>query len=517
MITFIKKPVVIIITIVLIIGIGFFIFSQGGNGPSYDFVVAERGDIIQEVSVTGRVTAAESVELAFEKTGRISRTEVDVGDHVSKGQKLLFLENSDTAADLAQAEANVKIQQAKLNELLAGSRLEEIEVQKVKVENARAALTDSLLDLIVKMQDAFTKSDDAVRNKVDQFISGAKTSSPDLTFQIADSSLEISIESGRFAIESTLVEWKSDAGALSINSDTSAETIKTKNNLSTTKEFLEDVSLAVNSLKSNSALSQATIDGYRADVSTARTNVNTAISAVVAAEESVQDESSALLLEEQELSLVEAPTRPEQILAQEAKLEEARATVSKKKAELAKTILYSPISGIVTVQDAKVGEIVSANSVVVSLISTTEFEIEANVPEADIAKIAIGDFAKTTLDAYDSDIFFDVVVVSINPAETIIEGVATYKTTFQFSKKDNRVKSGMTANIDIVTGVREGVIAIPARAVVTQNGDKWVRIVDENNVITESPVVVGLRGSDGRIEILEGVNEGDSVITFIEK
>lgn len=93
----------------------------------------------------------------------------------------------------------------------------------------------------------------------------------------------------------------------------------------------------------------------------------------------------------------------------------------------------------------------------------------------------------------------------------MIEGVATYKTTFQFTKEDQRIKSGMTANIDILTDKRENVITIPQRAVVSQNGDKIVKISEGEN-IKEVKVKTGLRGSDGNIEILEGVGEGDKVV-----
>jgi HlyD family secretion protein len=174
-------------------------------------------------------------------------------------------------------------------------------------------------------------------------------------------------------------------------------------------------------------------------------------------------------------------------------------------------VLISPIDGVVTKQEAKVGEIMAANTIVVSLISESQFKIESNVAEADIAKVKIGNLAIVTLDAYSNDVIFEAGVVAIDPAETMIEGVATYKTTLHFTHEDKRIKTGMTADIDIVTDQRENVIVVPIRAIITKNGDTIVQILKEKKPV-ETKVKTGLRGSDGNIEIIEGLSEGDKVV-----
>ena len=68
-------------------------------------------------------------------------------------------------------------------------------------------------------------------------------------------------------------------------------------------------------------------------------------------------------------------------------------------------------------------------------------------------------------------------MVKINPAETIIDGVPTYKITFQFEEEDGLIKSGMTANLDIVTAERENILSVPQRAVLRSNGSKTIRVL----------------------------------------
>ena len=147
-------------------------------------------------------------------------------------------------------------------------------------------------------------------------------------------------------------------------------------------------------------------------------------------------------------------------------------------------------------------------------MSLTRFEIEANIPEADIAKVKIGDSAAITLDAYGNDVVFDAKVIRIDPAEIIIDGVATYKTTFQFLREDERVKSGMTANIDILTAKKSGVLVIPQRAITQQGNEQFVQISLGQNKFETRKVVVGLRGFDGNAEIISGLNENDQIVSI---
>lgn len=548
MIKFLKKPIGIISTIVILglaVG-GYFYFGREAKSE-FDVTIAKRSDLIQEVSVTGRVKPAKSVELAFEKGGKISAVYADVGKQVSVGQTLVVIENSDLVAQRLQAEAGVEsakaqleqyraaleTQKAKLAELKRGTRPEEIQVQETKVANAKTALEDAKKNLVDKLQDAYTKSDDAIRGKADQMFANPQTQNPNLKFWAIDSNLENDTEWRRLLLEYNIFpKWKTLNEQLTTQGNFVAYGSEVRKNLDEVRVFLDKLSLIVNNPNTIYVVDGTSKDipsSWKTDVTTARTNINTAIGNITSAEEKLRTAEANLALEESNLTLKKAGAVEEQItaqeaqvkqaeaniLSQEAQIKQAEANVENHRAQITKTLIRAPISGTVTRQDAKAGEIVSANTPLVSLISASQFEIEANIPEADIAKVKLGNTAKVTLDSYGNDASFDVKITAIDPAETVIDGVATYKTTFQFTDKDERIKSGMTANIDISTEKREGVVVIPQRAVVTQNGDKIVRILNSETP-KEVKVKTGLRGSDGNIEIIEGVNEGDKVIIFFE-
>ena len=139
--------------------------------------------------------------------------------------------------------------------------------------------------------------------------------------------------------------------------------------------------------------------------------------------------------------------------------------------------------------------------------------MEVFIPEADISKIAVGNEASVTLDAYGSGVTFKAKVASIDPGETIVEGVTTYRTILEFAEEDARIKSGMTANIDILASKRDGVISIPQRAISVKGGDKFARIISSDGTVKEVMIETGMRGSAGEVEVTKGVSEGDKVIT----
>jgi HlyD family secretion protein len=282
------------------------------------------------------------------------------------------------------------------------------------------------------------------------------------------------------------------------------------------KDFYNDLSAIVSNLgTSRSGLSQSEIDAYSSTMSESFTTLNSASTDVTAALNVLSSAESALSVAQGEYTLKKAGSSTEAIDAQRAKVTEAAANVLNYQAAVTKSRIISPIDGILTKADPGVGEFVTAGTVLFTVMSDNMFEIEVNLPESDIAKVAVGNPAEVTLDAYGSDVVFGAHVVTIDPAETIIEGVPTYKVTLNFDEEDQRIRSGMTANIDIVYASRPDVIAVPTAAVIERNKQKYVRVPSDEGY-EERKVTVGIKGSNGFTEIVDGLNIGDRVITIIK-
>ncbi len=511
-----KKWIYVSIIILVVSGFILYVKYSKKEKSGIDSIVVQKTDLVQKVSVTGNIRPVDSVNLGFDISGKVSGVNVSIGDKVKTGRVLLKLEDNSLRAKLLVAQANLSQQEASLDKLKAGTRIEEINIQKVKVENARTALLDAKKNVMNKIRDAYSKSDDAVRNKTDQLFSNPRSTNPDLSIIISNNQLKTNIESSRILIGAALFSWDNMLAKLTLKSDMFSFISATDSNLYKIRDFLNNVALAVNSLTKNSSTSQTIIDGYKSDIWIARTNINNAIASITISQNNLRNAQSALTLAQNELTLKEAGATKEDIATQEARVLSAKANIDNVKALLAKTVLYSPITGIVTKVNVKVGEIVSLNSDLVSVISSDNFEIKANIAESDIEKISIGDSASVTLDSYGDSIIFKAVVSSIDPADIIIDGVPTYKTTFKLLPDGNRVKSGMTANIDILTNKKNGVIAIPARAIDRSNSDYFVKVLENNGTIITKKVETGLRGFNGRVEIVSGVKAGDRIIIYMK-
>ncbi|MDI6717661.1 MAG: efflux RND transporter periplasmic adaptor subunit [Patescibacteria group bacterium] len=338
-----------------------------------------------------------------------------------------------------------------------------------------------------------------------------ETTNPSLTFSSNDLQAQTDAEWKRVLARDALNDWKSELQLLKNTNDAYDQEIKlSKQHLIVIRDFLNRLSDAVLNAIS---LSSATLDTYKANVNTARTNVSAAYTNISNQDSSISSQKFTVSKYKNTLDLKIAGSTPEQIAAQEAEVKQVQANLVNYQAQLEKTILKVPFNGIVTKKNIEQGEISSLTETAISMISNSNFEIEADIPEADIAKIKIFDTTKVTLDAYGNDIVFDAKVTKIDPAETMVEGVATYKTTLIFIKNDSRIKSGMTANTDILTDKKDNVLIIPRRAIISDpDGNKSVKILNNDGTIKEVFIKVGLQGSDGNAEITQGINEGDRII-----
>ena len=131
--------------------------------------------------------------------------------------------------------------------------------------------------------------------------------------------------------------------------------------------------------------------------------------------------------------------------------------------------------------------------------------------EVNFSLLKAGDEAIVTLDAYGPGVTFLARVVSIDPAETVRDGVSTYRTIIQFMEQDPRIRTGMTANVRITTEKRDNVLAVPQGVVVERDGRKYVRVREGEQTI-EREITTGSVSSLGSVEVLSGLSEGDVII-----
>ncbi len=482
---FYKNKWVIAGVIVLIIIVGLVAVNSKKGVAKLETTLATTQTVTETVSVTGKVTPFKKADLGFEKGGTVTAVNYSVGDHVRQGAVIASVNDAQTYASLLGAQASLQAAQADLADNQTNTDISYKNAQKTAVDSGR---------------DAYVKASDVVLNQLDTFFRNGPSVNPTFLLNADTYAEERSIENQRAQVTIALEKWKAEIDAGISSSDAVTFISDSQNYLTTIKNFVSVISARVTNLTRNgSSLPQATINSYLETMSTANTGIGNALTALTTARNNLTS------------------TTPKSTLALQARIAQASADVANFRAQYAKSQVTAPFDGIMTRIDPAQGDIVTAGQSQFGIMADQSFKVEVNVPEADIAKVAVGNKAKITLDAYGSDVTFSASVISIDPAETVVEGVPTYKVTLQFDTRDDRVRSGMTANIDIITAEKPNVVAIPFRAVIDNDGKKTVRVVNaDKKTFTEVPVTVGLKGADGMVEIQTGLASSTEVVTYTQ-
>lgn len=473
------KLISIIIGVLIAVGVSsYFIFSNG----DYIIKIAERETFTQTVDVSGKVIPQEEVDLSFGISGKVVSNQVDVGDIVGYGQIIATLDNSKLSAEIKKAEANLLVADLEVSGLSSGT--------DSKINNQKR-------EVVTTLKNAFSVADLAIRNKTDQLFDNVNTLDPD-PITILDREERIELSRARKDVAEIFEAWVVFSGNLDYTNVSSDDITRTLNNLYEINDYLKLVEFLLSDLTPNNTYSQSDINAYRTDVASARGSINTAIKDVSSTSELLRGVTSDL------------PIR-------QAEAQSSEASLSALKAQLSDYVIRSPFAGVITKNDLTVGQTVSANTAVVSLITQGDLEIEAFIPEISIANIKIGDQVSFVLDAFGSDEFFGKII-SIDPSETLDDGVSTYRVLIAIEENEDteRIKSGMTADISIATLIKENVLLAPISAVFEESGKTFVYLKNGKE-IQRKEVELGQKDSFGNREVLSGLNEGDKIILNFEE
>jgi RND family efflux transporter MFP subunit len=168
----------------------------------------------------------------------------------------------------------------------------------------------------------------------------------------------------------------------------------------------------------------------------------------------------------------------------------------------------SPASGYVSEKQATRGMHVTAGQTLYRIADLSSVWIEADVYEQDMALARVGQRATVTLDAYPGE-SFEGRAIYIYPF--VEENARTVKLRFAFANARGRLKPGMFANVQLQAAGAIG-LTVPADAVLDSGTRQVVFVAQGDGVFTPRSVTVG-RHLDDRIEVLDGLKEGEQVAT----
>jgi HlyD family secretion protein len=224
-------------------------------------------------------------------------------------------------------------------------------------------------------------------------------------------------------------------------------------------------------------------------------------------------------------------------------VEQARAALKQARDDLSKTTIYAPMSGTVSELNKEEGEIALGSQfqadVILVIADLSEMEAQVNVDENDIVSMRAGQAAEVQADALIGQALPGKVTEISSSANSAGEGTSEQKTEFEIkigiTAPPQTLRPGMTASADIVTNTNPKALSVPLQSVALRTVDQLVKkgekrkdveghfkpdrdgfvevvFVIEGGKAVARQVKTGIQ-SDELIEILDGLKEGDEIVT----
>ena len=195
----------------------------------------------------------------------------------------------------------------------------------------------------------------------------------------------------------------------------------------------------------------------------------------------------------------------EEIRNRQGLLAQRRSELALARQQLADTVVYAPMDGVVQVKTASVGEYLAAGAPVADIVRINPLRLRAEVPERESRKVRIGQSVRVMVEGDVSSYtgFIKRVSPTISQQSRVLAVEADVA-------NDGKLRPGSFVRAEIVTNDSSMAVTVPVNAIVTFAGIEKVILI-QNGKAQEKPVTTGRRGQDW-IEILSGVNIGDAVI-----
>ena len=210
-----------------------------------------------------------------------------------------------------------------------------------------------------------------------------------------------------------------------------------------------------------------------------------------------------------ELELQKNKITEETKKSSQATVKQAQVSLESAQKNLEDTKVRAEIDGTIGSINITKGSTVSAQSEAMTITSLDDIKVSFSVSEDVINRISVG-----------SKVYITISAVSEEPFETVISNISPtadgqtklYTVEAYLENSNHEIKPGMFASIKLVLDKKDNTISVPLNTVIESSGEKYVYVVDENNIAHKTIVETGLK-NDEYIEITSGVNMGDKVVT----
>lgn len=494
---------VVTAVIVTILLIGFSLNrtnTESAAAQDIETAVAFIGDLTATASASGQLLPQRQAVLTADIMARVVDVPVRLGDNVQAGDLLVQLDSTDLQFDVNNAQQNVALAQARLEDLLAPASDAEIASAEADLASAQAQLDDLL----------------AGPSETEVALSQATLASAQasLASSVADlSSVQNSMKQSQItaAQANLLAAQQQLENAIEVNEEN--PTAANHEARLHAEQAVTDAQAQLDKLLAGPSVGagQSSVAAANARLEGSQINLEATLAGATTAE--IAQAQATVAQAEATLADLLAGPAPEEVQVVEAELAQAELNLAEAEEALAKTSLTAPFAGVVTAVYVAEGEI--AGGPVVALVDTHSLEVVLSVDEVDIGSFAVGQPASITLEAW-PEREIESEIVTIAPGSNSSTAPAAYDVHLAYPAADLPPLVGLTANANLITARRENVLLVPNAAITPDRaaGKYFVDVQQADGRFHQVEVSIGLR-DEKNTQITAGLAVGDVVRLII--
>ncbi len=500
-----KKRTWILIALVIVVA-SYFIFKTPASVANTVTDIAKISDLKETVLATGQVVSNTDLSLAFNSAGIVKSLKVKVGDKVVSGQVLATLDQGTEQAALTSARGSLAAAQAQLKRIIEGATNEEISLSEIALTNAKRDY-----DNVKNAQDTLVKN--AYDNMLNSSLEAIpKNGTSDYVAPVVSGTYNLGKE-GVISLASyySLSGTSFTASGLAVGGGISNTIIAQPiGDSGLYIKFPNNININVNDWIINIPNKKG---------ASYLLNYNAYQSALKAQQSALSSAQSAVDQRTAELAIKKSRARSSDIDLANANILSAQGQVEGALSRYNDTIISAPVPGTITSIDIKIGEQAVPQKSAIVLQDVSNIYLETNINEANIANLTVGMPVEITYDSFGTEKVFKGNITKIDPSSTLVSGVVNYKVTAS-TEQLPEIRPGMTANMTIKVKEKNSVLSIPSRAIVTDDkGSRTIRVITNTRTkkYKSVPIVTGIEGDGGMIEVISGLSVGQEYIILIKK
>ncbi|MEK7464145.1 MAG: HlyD family efflux transporter periplasmic adaptor subunit [Patescibacteria group bacterium] len=436
-------------------------------------------DDLSRVSADGIVESVSQVDLKSQISAPLSIVNVSIGDTVYAGQTIAALQNADIRAQLDQARAGLQLAEGQY----AGSG--------ISLESAKKSALETL-------RSGYLAADEIINVQLGSFLFEGASGGPSLSslISIDERELRESIRTHYIASRDTFATWRSITDGLT----TASDDVKIISAIEFSQKELQDIAvlldevsraLTIDSVKDFSS-TYSIISSWQQMVTAARSSVNTTAKALTSAETALSGAQVAY----------ESPA--------EAQISSARAIVKNLEAQLAKTVITSPITGKIAALPLRSGELAQPGQLIATVVGGGGLLVKAYASPEDLPRIKAG--AKTLIQG-------SILATVISVAPSVNQTNKKIEVKISVSNPDaSGLVIGQSVSISIQSTVQTAATGksnnyvLPIQNVKIVPGAAFVFSLDTDSRIVKNPITIGKIQGDF-VEVTDGIASGMMIVT----